>query len=211
MENAVPDSYTRIIALLDTISGWTCAALTTATAILLYWPYKVGVDLTNFLNTYGAWLFATMIICGCLFGAKIIKKIFSKNKATKSFHFTPIEVNCCWAETEQKDGAIFTQIMADCDVLNLTSKNLRFHSVKLIKPKIPRNKLMSADISVIRAGSSNIDFIHPYETKKVKISVHLRAKVGKEGKNLITTFEVIDRFGNKQRIKIILRDIRAKF
>ncbi len=211
--NEAPYSYTKILALLDTISGPTCAALTSATAILLYWPYKVGVNLDNFRSNYGEWLFAIMVICGCLVIAKVFKKVFSLlsiNKTSQSFHFTPIDIHCYWAATEQKDGSIFTQIVADCNVLNLTSKSLSFHSAKLIKPRIPRNKLISSDISVF-ANSSKIDFIPPHETKKVRISVHARIKLGKDGKNLKASFDIVDRFGNKQRIKITLRDIHAKF
>lgn len=207
-----PDVFSRVLSVLDNISGWTFCALAIGSAFLIYWPYNVGVDLTLFRKEYGGWLFAILVISLCFVVARVVRKLhdfLTHRKANPTFHFTPIELQCWWSATEQKDGRVFTQMLADCNVLNLTTKPLHFHSVKLIKPRLKENVIQS-EINVFRANPSEIDYIPPFQTNRVRISFHVRTSVAKEGRDLKIVADVMDRFGNKQRIKIALRDIKLK-
>lgn len=181
-------------------------------AFLIYWPYGVGVDLTPFRKHYGGWLFAIMMISICFVAARVSRKFHASlvhRKANKTFHFTLIELQCWWSATEQKDGRIFTQMLADCNVLNLTNKPLFFHSVKLIKPRL-KEKLLHSEIDVFQANLREIDYIPPFQTNRVRIRFHARTPVAKPGRNLKIVTDVMDRFGNKQRVKITLRDTKVK-
>ncbi|MBN8543651.1 MAG: hypothetical protein J0M34_05245 [Alphaproteobacteria bacterium] len=202
-----PDWTAKVLSALDTVSGWTCFAIAVAMGMILFLPTTAGIDLTVIREAHGGWLFFAMVLCAALTFARILRELTAgfKKRKSKNFILTPRPMQCWWHLAKQKDDSYITQIVADCDVLNLTSKGLRFHSMRLISPSLRKSEVVHSEIGIFDALKLGRDYILPSHTDWVRISIMVRQKLGNEDKPLKVALGIVDSHGLEHRIKILLR------
>ncbi len=203
--NSPPSEWTRVLSSLDKISGSTLCGVAIASAFVLFSTYTFGIDLGPIRQSWGGWLLVALAFCFSLLGAKIMRYLSGpKSKQRRNFILTPHPQQCWWHVAQQKDGSYVTQLVADCDVLNLAPCAIRFHALRLISPKC-KGEVVHADVGLFNKLNLGRDFIVPAHTDWVRTSIMIRQKLGSGSKPLKITIGITDSLGIEQKIKLTLR------
>ncbi len=203
--NSPSPEWAGFLSTLDKISGWTLWGIALASTLILFSPYTFGIDLKPIRQSYGGWLLVILVLCFALVGAKILRLIFTpKAKAKKNFILTPRPLQCWWHVARQGDGSYITQLVVDCDILNLTTNIMRFHSVRLISPKC-KGEIVHADIGLFNKLKLGRDYTLPAHADWVRASLTVRQKLGRAAKPLKIVIGITDSLGIEQKIRLILR------
>ena len=206
-----PELAVKGLTAFDHVSGWTCGALAIVSAFLLFSPYTLGIDLTPIRQNYGGWIFTVMAILGALTAAKMLRHAnhFFKSFGCKPQNFivTQRTMGCWWNTTKQSDESYMTQLVADCDVLNLATLPIQFHAIRLISPKASKGDVIHTSLGLFRENQTGNAHIYPNKTDWVRLSVSVRQKLGVGNKALKVIFGVTDNLGKEQRVKLKLRHL----
>ena len=62
----VPDWISKTLSVLAALSGWFLLAMTVALAVVLFAPTPEGIDLATIRQEWGGWIFAALVVFGCL-------------------------------------------------------------------------------------------------------------------------------------------------
>ena len=200
-----------ILTALRSLPIWLLIGFALTANAILFMPSYAGIDLDDFRQEWGAWIWIAAIAFSFLAIARGLEAIVGayvargRAKASQRFlRFIPLENQSWWHLAKQRDDSYLSQISFDVQASNTSDRPIQIVRVQLIHP---RAKVVEADASLPMAGSPYHSSRHPVPplgTVPVRVHMMVRKVVGIQGKPIRISVEITDQFGEDYKLKRIV-------
>lgn len=211
------DPASAWVNALDTVKEWPLWLFFALALSLsaLAWSFS-GLISSTYLPFIKIGAVVCWIFSGVRGGVLIVEAVNSHRsakEANRRFHVTPIEQQCYWGASKQRDNSIVTQVNVHCMIKNRSPERLHIMGARLVKPKIKGEVLPG--LVVTRApnsatyGTPHVSghFIAPGETLPVSATILIRGVPSQKAGLMRSCVEFSDADGHRERVKINLRSI----
>ena len=161
-----------------------------------------------FYATIVAWIFVIARATRPITEAAL--KYLNYREQRRYFFVTPIDHQCHWGVSKQKDGSYVTQLAVNCMVKNRSTEPLHVMKARVIKPRIKGEVLpglvltQAHDASTYGTPHVSDHHIGPGRTLPVTCTILIRGAPKQKTGPIRATIEIEDADGHRERVKVLL-------